>query len=504
MGNQISAFLRVIGLLMQVPGAMALASVAICLIFREYYAIFPFLFTAAFSIGVGQFLYRRFHYQETLRYRHTLIVVALCWLIVFVIGAIPYWMIASYLANIPGTSETTLAFQNIWNALFESVSGFTATGLTMAKKGSQLPHCLQWWRSLTQWVGGIGLVVITLSLLQPIINVQQLYSAEARDEKIAPTFKATAQEIWKIYSLYTAIGILLMLFAGVPLWQAINHTLSGISTGGFTITDDSMQSYGLAAKGAAIAIMIGSATSFKSDSQAIRQRRLSVFWQDNRHQALWLILTGSAVLLLLEQYWASGNWVGIDSLFQAVSTLATVGFNTVKVENWSPVSRLIMIVTMTFGVVSGSAGGGLKLDRIVVLFKSVTWHLRSIYQESPEDLRYELDGRKLTPKDAHQQLNSAIVIALLWAVAQAVGTFVLFHITNAKYSLLNVLFECTSAMSTTGISIGITSPDLAWSGKLTLMLLMWMGRLEIVAVLVLFAWILQPLIPNGRGKIEPN
>lgn len=470
---------------------MALASLPICLFFTEYYAILPFLLTAAVSVGIGQLLFWRFRQEKAIRYRQTLLVVALSWAVIFAIGTLPYWLIALSLDG--DTAATISAFRDVWNALFESISGFTSTGLSMARDASQLPHCLQWWRSFTQWVGGIGLVVLTLSVLEPSSNVQHLYSAETREERLAPTLRETAQEIWKIYLLYTGASILLLALAGMPPWAALNHGLAAIATGGFDITGSSFQTYPPGVQLAAVPIMIAGAISFAAHAQVLRRGQVAALWEDMRHRALWLLLVIGTLFLLLEQRWYAGQWLWIDSLFQWTSALTTCGFAVVQEQTWSPTAKAWMTTAMILGAVSGSTVGGLKLDRVVVLYQAVVWYLRLIYRESPEELRYELNGRALSEQEAHRQLKSAAVLSALWLIALGVGTTLLFHTIDTRYSLIDALFECASALGTSGLSVGITGPDLFWLGKLTLMLLMWMGRLEIVAVLVLFSWLAQLL-----------
>jgi trk system potassium uptake protein TrkH len=491
--DHVQAMLRVVGLLMQVPGIMALLSIPVCIIFREYFTLSSFLLTAVLSLGMGQFLYRRYRQRKAIRYRQTLVTVALSWAIIFALGTIPYLSVAESQEFTTEPEATLAVYQNVWNALFESISGFTTTWLTMAQDASQLPRTLQWWRSFSQWVGGIGLIVLTLSVLEPSNNVSQLYSAETREEKLAPTFRETAREIGKIYLIYTAAGILLLLAAGMPPWEAMNHGLSGISTGGFAVTGSSLQGYGSAIKMAMIPIMILGAISFATHARMIRHREFSDLWRHTRYQLFWLLLLFGSALILIERYWQVGTWQWLDSVFQWVSALTTCGFSTDVIANWASTTRIFMTLMMTFGAISGSSAGGLKLNRIAVLYKSVTWHLRLIYHESPEELRYEVDGQLLSEQESHRQLNSVVVLAMLWLAALGIGTLVLFHVTRGQFTLGETLFECASALGTSGLSVGITQPDLFWLGKLVLMLLMWLGRLEIVAVLVLFSWVTRPL-----------
>lgn len=478
---------------MQVPGGMALISLPVCLFFGEYYAILPFLLTAFISIGIGQLLYRLFRNAKVAYFRQSLLIVAFSWLIIVLIGAIPHWAIASYLTSFSQVPETIREFQSPWNAIFEAASGFTSTGLTMARDSSQLPHCLQWWRSFTQWIGGVGLIVLTLSILDPSTNTEQLYSAEARQEKIAPTIRETVQKIWSIYLLYTALSVVLLALVGMPWWEAINHGFTGIATGGFAITGGSLGIYSTSVKLAIVLIMITGAISFSVHSRLLTQRQFVALWQDTRHRTLWFLLIIGTLALLLEHYWFAGSLLWVDSLFQWTSALTTCGFSTVEIKQWSATAKLLLSLGMVFGGVSGSTVGGLKLDRVVVLYKSLFWHLRLVYRESPEELRYELNGEFLSEIEAHRQLKSATVLATLWLTLLGVGTVILLHVVEPQYTLPDVIFEVASALGTSGLSSGITNPDLAWQGKLTLIMLMWMGRLEIISVIIFFSALLRPL-----------
>jgi len=497
-GNK--APLRAVGLLMQVPGFMALLSLPVCWFFGENYATQPFLLTAVVAIAPGQFLYHRFRLEKAARFRQALLIVALSWLLLFVLGTIPFITIAHHLANQPEASATMLEFRSLWNALFEAVSGFTSTGLSMAIDSSQLPHCLQWWRSFMQWVGGIGLIVLTLSILEPSRNVAQLYSAEAREERLAPTLRETAQRIWLIYLLYTGISILLLAIAGMPLWEAINHGLTGIATGGFAITGRSLEVYSPTIQAVMIPIMVLGAISFLIHARLLRHREISVLWTDTRHRALWILLIAGSLFLFFERAWFSDSWDWLESAFQWTSALTTCGFATADEQGWSPISKMLMILAMVCGGVSGSTVGGLKLDRVVVLYESVVWNLRLVYRESPEDLRYELNGELLSEKEAHRHLKTASVLAMLWFASLTVGTLILFHAARAEFSLVDTLFESASALGNAGLSTGISTPRLFWTGKVVLMLLMWMGRLEIIAVFVFFSWLLRSgknVVPSG-------
>lgn len=483
--------LRDVGLMLHIPGVMALVSLPVCFVFGEYYAILPLILTAIISFSLAQLLYQLFHQAETAEIQHAMLIVALSWGMIPLLGAIPFVAIASQLSISPQTPETIREFQHPINAIFEAISGYTSTGLSMALDASQLPRTLQWWRSFTEWIGGVGIIVLMISVLEPSADPDQLYQAAGRQKKIAPTIAGTARKIWKIYLLYTVMSVLLLKLVGMPWWDALNHAMAGISTGGFSITGDSLTAYAPLIQLATIGIMIVGAISFSVHAKFLSQRRISVLVRDPQHRALWLLLVLGTILLLLQHYSVTGSLNWLDSLFQWVSALTTCGFNTIQIQTWSPSAKLLMSSAMIFGAASGSTCGGLKLSRIVTLYKAVVWHLQQIFLQPDQNIQYKLDGQEISELEAHFQIRTATVLTIFWLGFLGIGVLVLLQIVEPQYTVPDVFFEAASAMGTSGLSVGITNPELHWAGKLILILFMWMGRVEIIPVLVLFASLLR-------------
>ncbi|MFP4298012.1 MAG: TrkH family potassium uptake protein [Spirulinaceae cyanobacterium] len=483
---QARTILRDMGLFLHVPGLMALISLFISLGWGEYYAIVPFGLTILASVSLGQLLYRFRKGAAPARLRHAMITVALSWGIIPLIGAIPFLAIAASLGDRMDTSPTVSVFHQPWNAVFESFSGFTSTGLSMALDPAQLPYSLQWWRSLTEWVGGVGVIVLMLSLLQPTTDAYNLYSAEGRNRRIALTVRSTVRSIWWIYLVYTIFSIFLLKIAGMPWWDALNHGLTGISTGGFSITSGSIGAYAPAIQWATIPIMILGAISFPIHYQLLRRRDLTALWGDAQHRALWLLLILGGILLLLENAASQDSWLWRDSWFQWASALGTCGFNTTDIKTWSPSAKLLMTLGMLIGGAAGSTVGGLKLNRFVALLQAIAWKFQRLILTPHQLLRYRLDNQVVSETEANRHIESVAVLALLWLLLLILGVFALLGQVSPIYTLSDVLFEATSALSSVGLSTGITHPDLAWGGKLVLILFMWMGRLEIMPVLLLF------------------
>lgn len=492
--------LRDIGLFLHVPGIMALFSIIVSLFGGEYYAILPFLICGIGSLIFGQLLFRLFSAgAEESKIRHAMITVALCWLIIPIVGAIPLFLIASNLAAFPETPQTILNFQNPWNALFEAFSGFTSTGLSVAVRASQLPYSLQWWRSFMEWVGGVGVIVLVISLLEPTTDAYQLYSSEGRDKRIASNVQATARSIWWIYLLYTVGSIFIFRIVGMPWWEALNHGMAGMSTGGFSVKDDSIGAYSPIIQMAVIPTMIIGAVSFPIHYRLLTKRRLSALWSDNQHQALWILLASGIGFLALINYSFFGSPLWLDTVFHWASALGTCGFNTTKLSDWSDSAKLLLTVAMIIGGTAGSTVGGFKLNRLVFLCKGAVWRFRRISLKTHESMVYKLDGEIVNETEASRRIEAAAILGFLWIVILIIGVFILLQLNLPDYSLSDVLFEAASALGSVGLSVGITAPELPWLGKLVLIVFMWMGRLEIIPVLILFTEVGKKIGKQGKG-----
>lgn len=483
--------LRDIGLFVHLPGIMALVSIPICLLFQETYALIPLLTCAAASLAIGQLLYRfaKTKTKTSSRIPYAMVTAALGWFLLPLFGSIPLLMTANAPDLSPDFSITILMFENPWNCIFEAFSGFTSTGLSMAYNYYELPHTLQWWRSLMEWVGGVGVIVLVISILEPATEPDKLYNAEGRSQRIGLTLAQTVKHIWWIYLIYTIGSIFLFRIVGMSWWEALNHGMTGIATGGFSVTENSIGDYGVAVKLAVIVVMILGAISFSVHYQFLRRRKLSAFWSDNQHQALWILLIGGTLLLWGFNHLAFRNVdvPFINILFQWTSALSTCGFGTVSVKSWDGGAKLLMALIMLIGGAAGSTAGGIKLSRFVTVLKAIIWRFRRIELLPHEMMRYELDGEILKESEANRRVEAAAVLAFLWLSVVIGGIFILQYLKLPNYDLIDVIFEVASATSGVGISTGITHPDLPWFAKLTLMCLMWIGRLEIIPVLLLLS-----------------
>ncbi|MEM6288717.1 MAG: potassium transporter TrkG [Bacteroidota bacterium] len=383
---------------------------------------------------------------------------ALAWALAPLLVALPFWT-----AGVSATaSGATAAYGSPLNALFEAVSALTSTGLTVTTDAGDLPRSLQWWRSLLQWVGGVGVLYLALALVPEagVASHRAELDAEMGSERALGQRDLVG--VWALYTSYTGMTILAFVVTGMPLWEAVNHGMTALATGGFDVTGTSFAAYGPAARTVCAVAMVLGAVSFGVHLAVVVRRRVRVAGADRQVRlGAGLLVAGSLAL------WASASGVLSlgDAAFQWTSALATAGFSTTSLNAWGPVPMLVLVGAMVVGGSSGSTAGGFKLGRLVAL-------------ASPEGPR----------RAALRQLGRV-------AAALAAGTVLLVVLTEA--APLAALFETASALSTVGLTAGVTGPELEPGGRLVLIGLMWMGRLEIAAAIALLVRGLGPAVPES-------
>ncbi|GAA0235797.1 TrkH family potassium uptake protein [Halobacterium noricense] len=491
--------------MLQALSVIVFASLLIPIVWQEYYAIPGLLLSGLITCSVGTGLTKLCENAAEPGKLHGMMIAASGWFLVALFGALPFYFIAWTVAldptflNVPRMQpegyETLAAFRQPINGIFESMSGFTGTGLTMTNREDLLPRTLQWWRSFIEWVGGVGVIVLTTAILaRPGSGSLTLYESEARSEKIHPSIVSTVQTIWWIFLLFTFLSILLLWLAGMPIWGAVNHAMTGLATGGFSITDNSIGTYdSVAIDFALLPVMILGSIAFPIH-YLILQGELENIYTDL--QTRWVFgffgagtVTLTALLTFNQTY---------DSLFEAfrygafqfISAASCTGFQTAGSlgTDWSAESQLTVSLGMVVGAAAGSTVGGIKLIRLATLTKGTWYRITNVFYPSSALRPFTLDGRVLSDSETSQEFEEAAIIAFLWMVFLVVGMFVLLitlPIGGDGYSLQNVVFEVTSVQGNVGLSSGITGATMPFVLKVTFLFNMWIGRLEIIPVLVL-------------------
>ena len=480
-----------IGRLLHVPGVMALITLPIALIFEEWYAFIPFATLGVVSLIIGQLLYHTTKGAKPLHLWDAMIVAGAGWLTCSLIAATPFIWISSTLLKEGVQSPLLDIFQHPSNAFFESFSGFTSTGLTMLQEKGFFPHVLDWWRSLLEWVGGLGLLVFVLAITQLNNKGFPLYYAEARSDTMQKNMNDTLRWIWIIYCSYTLIGFGLFALLGMPIWEAVNHSLTVISNGGFTTSASSFKNYSKAIQSAALLMMVIGAISFTVHYRLIKERYFRILWENLQHRLLFIFLIAGGLLMIALNLWNGLRGHEFSGVFEWVSAFSTCGFTALDYGLLPQMSKLFLIIGMFIGATAGSTSGGLKIKRLIQLASSVMVRIRSVTEKEEKYTVKMSHGKDEEPPGVYlphskknERLFTASVLFSLWISTLFLGWFCILRWTP-KGKALDALFEVTSAMSNVGLSSSLLTPDFSTLGKVIFMLLMWMGRLEMIPALIL-------------------
>ncbi|MCD2200962.1 TrkH family potassium uptake protein [Halobacterium sp. KA-4] len=499
---------RDVGRIVQAVSLMMVVSIVVAAVNREFYAIPAFLASTVITAGIGTGLARRYRDAAPPEKRDAMVTAASSWAIVGILGGLPFIFIAWTIqvdpfpvwANTPPIDSTTAIFLHPLDAVFESMSGFTGTGLTMAAVEEKLPRSLHWWRSLIEWIGGVGVIVLTVAILRRSGGggSYTLYESEARSEKIHPSIVTTVREIWKIFVGLTVGSIVLFLLAGMPLWDAINHGMTGIATGGFSVHAESIGYYDSPIiEYATVPIMVAGSIAFPIHYLLFRGE-LRNFYADL--QTRWVFLWFAAGSLALTGIlYANGQYATLEetfrvSLFQFVSATSNTGFGSATVgggteQVWSAGATLLTCLGMLTGAAAGSTTSGLKLIRVATLIKGTVWQIQEVFRPNTAIRYLRIGERKLSEQQAEREYTEATVVFVLWITFLAIGVAVLLRVLSPGYPLEYVIFDVMSAQSNVGLDSGITGPGMPDTAKAMLVINMWVGRLEIIPVAVLLGTI---------------
>lgn len=502
---------RDVGRILKAVSGMLVISIGIAIVNSEFFAVPAFAISALVMAGLGTALSRYYRDAAPPGKLEGMVTAASAWAVTGVLGSLPFLLIAWTIAidpypawaNTPAMDETTAVFLRPLDAVFESMSGFTGTGLTMAAVEEELPRSLHWWRSFTEWVGGVGVIVLTVAILaRPGSGSYTLYESEARSERIHPSIISTVQEIWKIYVGLTIASIFLFLIVGMPLWDAINHAMTGISTGGFSVHADSIGHYGSPLiEYAVVPVMVAGSIAFPIH-YLIFKGELRNFYADlqTRWVFIWfsvgtLVLTG--ILYANSQYETFEETFRI-ALFQFVSSTSNAGFGTATTgggteQVWSAGATLFACLGMLTGAAAGSTVSGLKLIRVITLVKGTVWHINRVFTPDSAIRYLQLGERRLSQEEVQREYTEATVVFVLWIAFLIIGVAVFLRVLSPAHPLEYVIFDVMSAQSNVGLDSGITGPDMPAIAKGVLILNMWVGRLEIIPIAVLLETIFRRL-----------
>ncbi len=489
LGVDVGSVLNLVGALLKYLGATFLFPAAIALGYGE--PLWPFLAAGAITAAAGFLLELGTHGKERVGVREGFLIVALTWLAVPAFGALPYLL----------ADEPQLA--NPLNAYFEAMSGFTATGATVLTDIEALDHSLAMWRQFTQWLGGMGIVVLAVAILPRLrVGGRQLLQAELAGptevERLSATIRETARRLWILYVALTALAIAVLALIGwtgldsaMGLYEASAHAFSTLSIGGFSTQEESLAAFGVATHWAVLAFIVVAGVNFLRLYLVLVQGKIRAVAHDDEFRLyLAFLVVGAALLLaeLLAGGLASGEEAIRQAAFQSASIMTTTGFVTTDYTAWSPLAELTLLLLMFLGASAGSTGGSIKVVRHLLMFRIIRRELeQTVHREAVVPVRL---NRTVVDDRA---LRGVVTFIVLYIGLFAFGALAL--VIDANRAALDVTsFEALGAaaacLGNVGPAFGFAGPfgsyaafsDLS-TGVLTG--LMWLGRVEIIPIAVL-------------------
>jgi trk system potassium uptake protein TrkH len=458
--TDVYTILHYLGMIMQGIGLMFILPLVISLIYREDNYL-GFIIALIISIIVGKLLNIFFKDHKKMRLKHGMIISSLVWIWAGLMGAIA--MIISI----------DISFLN---AFFENMSGWTCTGFTIFPNINSLPKSILFLRCLEQWLGGLGVVVVVLGIsVRSGTVAKKLYQSEAREEKIKPSIHNTLHKTLKIYLLYTAIGIILYILAGMPIFDSICTTFTSISTGGMAIKNNSLAYYhNDYINIITMILMILGATSFVVHYNVIKSRGKSLI-NDLQFKTLILIIISASLIVYI-----FSNLMPMNIVFHMISALTSTGATITSINtmnNWPSFILIITIILMLIGGSSGSTVGAIKLNRVIIFLKGIISNIKSIISPEGRVIIMKISGQSISDK-AIQESTGYICLYISFIFI----SWIVF--TGYGFDSFNSLFEIVSAQGNVGLSTGIVDESLDPLLKILLIFNMWIGRLEIIPVIV--------------------
>ena len=469
--------LNTVGTLILFFGLTMIIPVGFGLYYRDQ-SVIPLLKSMGITLIVGFILYKFFWGEKTehLSQREGMAIVAIGWIAIGIFGALPF-----YLGNV---------FNTFIDAFFESVSGFTTTGASVLTNIEAVSEGFLLWRSFIQWLGGMGIIVLSLAIL-PFVGVggMQLYKAEVPTpvpDKLRPRIRDTARILWKVYALISLAEVILLMLGGMGLYDALNHTFTTMPTGGFSTKNTSVAYFDNPYfEIIIIFFMLMAGINFSLHYQMMRGKPL-VLWCDSECRfflgAVFLLVVVVSLNLYGSVYEKMSQSIRFAT-FQVVSIVTTTGYTTADFEKWPAMSQFILLLSMFLGASAGSTGGGVKCLRIMVYFKYCYKELFSLIH--PHAITSVKIGGKAVPAD--------VMRSVLGFLGLYVGLFVLSStiLAGMGVDFMTSLSSIAATIGNIGPGFGMVGPtdnftQIPYLGKWLLIWCMLLGRLEIYTLVIFF------------------
>lgn len=467
-GN-IGSILKIFGLAFFVPVIPALYYQEAPLLygFMPYNAL-VFIFMASFTITLG-YPAEKFGRPEDFHHNEAIVLVSFSWIVLALISAIPFLL--------------TFTVASPIDAFFEAMSGITTTGATILEFPlEQYEKSIMLWRGLLQWIGGMGIIVLSVAILSKLSSGgMKLLEAEAPGPTITrlkPKIKETAKTLWYLYCLFTFMLMILLLGARVSFYDAVYHSFTTLPTGGFSPHTNSIAVFSSTVQWIFIFFMIIAGVNFSLHYQAFSGKLKKLFTNSEFVTYIAIILSVTAIIS------AIGASYGIsirDALFQVVSLMTTTGYTTANYDAWPELFRLLLLIVMFIGGSAGSTGGGIKVMRILLIFKMIKRKFIEVI--NPRRVLVVRMGNSVIDEGT---LENIAMFFAAYMMLFAIGAIIM---VGLGLDLVSGIAASATTLGNVGPGLGLVATDFTevpYIGRLIVTLFMWIGRLEIFTAVVLF------------------
>ena len=437
-------------------------------------AVWAFVISILICAFIGGIMILGKPHDTTLYSREGYVIVALSWITLSIFGALPFYISGS----VPSLTD----------ALFETVSGFTTTGASVISDVEALPKALLMWRSFSHWVGGMGVLVFIMAFVS-LSGGQNMHIMKAESpgpsvSKLVPRVKNTATILYAIYFFLTLTEFIILLFAGMSVFDAVNTAFATAGTGGFGIKNDSMASYSSTTQIIVTVFMLLFSLNFNFYYLLMHKKAKEAFNCEIRVFFATVFIAVTVMTLNIRGMFPTLSEAARQSAFAAASVVSTTGFAVADFNLWPELSRTILVLLMFMGACAGSTGGGIKASRIIILLKSMRNRLSQLIH--PKRVQKIMMDSHSVEDDVVQ----TVYVFMICYIALFVVSFIMLSLDN--YDAVTNFTAVTSAINNIGPGLELVGPTqnfafFSTSSKFVLMFDMLAGRLELFPMLLLFS-----------------
>lgn len=469
-----SMIVYILGWILNFEALFMVIPLAAAIIFGDN-TILPILLTMGICAAIGLPITRKKPKESSLHSRDGYVIVSLSWIILSAFGALPFVFSG--------------AIPNYIDALFETVSGFTTTGASILSDVEAVPKSLLIWRSFTHWIGGMGVLVFIMAFL-PLSGGQNMHIMKAESpgpsvSKLVPRIKTTALLLYAIYFVLTLIEFILLLFGGMPVFDALNTTFATAGTGGFSVKNNGLASYSETVRAIVTIFMILFSLNFNIYFLIFSKKFKDAFKMSEIWYYLAIIAAATGIITVnIKGMFPSTREAFGNAIFTVSSIISSTGFTAVDFNLWPEISRTILVLLMFIGACAGSTGGGIKVYRIVILFKSMGKELQTlIHPKQVKKIR--IDSHEIE----HEVIRSVNVFMVCFILVFVIS---LLCISFEDYDMVTNFTAVATTINNIGPGLELVGPTSNFAffspfSKLVLIFDMLAGRLELFPMLLLFS-----------------